>query len=44
MVRINSATAAVSRWLTRATDATMCAGDDSKRPCLIGNVKSLVSS
>ncbi len=44
MARIISAPEAVSRWLTRATDTTPCAGDDSKRPGLIGNIKSLGSS
>jgi len=42
--RIISAPAVANRWLTRATDATVCSGDDGKRPGLIRNVKSLVSS
>jgi len=41
--RISSVPAVASRWLTRATDATVCSGDDGKRPGLIGNVKSFVS-
>ena len=42
--RIINPPAIASRWLTCATDATVCSGDDSNHPGLIGNVKCLVSA